>query len=139
MTAPAIAPSDWITLDTAAALAFPDGTVTVHVLRTQRNKGLLDTWRLGRREYTTLEAVNRMKQKCHAAPRQPASGSAPAPAAKPSSSSSTEDGKSAQAAALASVKRLKKRLQTISASAESANAAQVIRPRFGSRTCSTST
>jgi hypothetical protein len=129
-----VTPTDWITLDTAAALAFPDGTVSVNVLRAQRDKGRLDTWRLGRREYTTLEAVNRMKQQCHAEPRQPASGSVNEKVGLPCSSSSIVDGKSAQAAALASVKRLKKRLQTTSASAESANAAQVIRPRFGSLT-----
>lgn len=109
-TADDIDPEALLTLKAAAARAFPDGTMTVRTLRAERDRGRLDTWIIGKREYTTLAAISRMIEACRAAQRPRASISASDKGAKPSMSSSTEVPKPRPGAALRSLERLRERL-----------------------------
>ena len=114
MTRPAasrdtIDPDAPIVLDLAVELAFPDGSVTVRTLRTERDKGRLVTWRMGRREYTSLVEIGRMIDRCRDDQRGRASGSTSGRAATRSGSSSTVGVRSAPDAARAIAHRLKRR------------------------------
>lgn len=130
------APKDQpLSLDAAARLAFPDGRVKASTLRLERDRGRLDTWKVGKCEYTSLAAIERMLDLCRNAPKDRASTSAaPAQVAPQPGSSSTPAGSSAQVAALASAKRLKQRLQNTSRGRGSKPPASVIPLRSPSQT-----
>lgn len=135
MTRPGARKDEPLLLADAAAL-YTQARLTVRTLRSERDKGLLDTFMIGKREYTTLADLDRMIERCRARSNRPAFGSAqPAPAEPPPGSSSTQESRSARAAALASVKRLKKLCRTTSAKSASGTSGEVIRPKFGSQTC----
>jgi hypothetical protein len=51
-------------LAVAARLAFPDGTMGASGLRNERDKGRLDTEMIAGKEYTTLTAIERMRELC---------------------------------------------------------------------------
>ncbi|MGB6399316.1 MAG: hypothetical protein WBF73_27100, partial [Bradyrhizobium sp.] len=104
----AIGPDAPLRLDVAAAIAFPDGSMTVSGLRNENRKGRLIFELIAGKQYVTLASIERMRQECRDAPKVPASTTANAAAAKPSGSSSTERMKSAQAAAQAIANELKK-------------------------------
>jgi hypothetical protein len=53
-----------IRLSTAAALAFPDGTMTVSGLRREALRGRLITERIAGKDFTTLDNVDRMRELC---------------------------------------------------------------------------
>jgi hypothetical protein len=59
-------PTTRIRLATAAALAFPDGEVSTKWLRTQGRLGRLEVWRIAGKDFTTLEAVERLTEQCRA-------------------------------------------------------------------------
>src|SRR5262249_36553501 len=51
-------------LDVAAALAFPDGSMTAGGLRRERDRGRLVIERIAGKDYTTLAHINRMRELC---------------------------------------------------------------------------
>src|ERR1700757_4842242 len=116
----AIPPADQVTPDTplrlgvAAAIAFPDGSMTVAGLRREAARGRLIIERIAGKDYTTLAEIERMRELCRQSPKDQGSGSAkhaatgpdgsPTP---PSTSSETVNIKRAQAAATMTVSALK--------------------------------
>lgn len=68
------------TLQTAAERAFPDGTMTVRTLRAERDRGRLETWIIGKREYTSLAAIGKMIELCRSKPRAAGREKAASPA-----------------------------------------------------------
>ena len=62
-----------IRIDLAAQIAFPDGSMTAQGLRKERYAGRLETFIIARKEYTTLAAIERMKELCRVSPKEPAS------------------------------------------------------------------
>jgi hypothetical protein len=54
---------DPITL-TAATKLWPEAKLTVSTLRAEANRGRLDIFRIGRRQYTTLQAMRDMVERC---------------------------------------------------------------------------
>lgn len=51
-------------LETAAKIAFPDGTMGAKGLRKERDRGRLATEIIANKEYTTLEAIEEMRRLC---------------------------------------------------------------------------
>jgi hypothetical protein len=76
-------PIEQINLDTplrlnvAAALAFPDGSMTASGLRRERNLGRLVVERIAGKEYTTLASIDRMRELCRVQQKASVYGSAP--------------------------------------------------------------
>jgi hypothetical protein len=62
-----------IRLETAAKIAFPDGSVTVS-LRKQIKLGRLIAWLVGGKYLTSLNEIERMLEKCRVTPSRPDSG-----------------------------------------------------------------
>ena len=124
-----IRPDAPLRLRTAAALAFPDGTMTESGLRREFNRGRLDCEKIAGKLYTTLNNIERMRILCRESRKVPVSTSANAKAEIPSTSSSTERQKPAQAAALMIAKKLKKPLPTISAGSTGPTGGKVIQIR----------
>ena len=62
-------------LDVAAALAYPDGSMTSSGLRNESRKGRLVIERTAGRDYTTLAAIEKMRQLCRQMPRDHVYGS----------------------------------------------------------------
>lgn len=90
-------------LAVVAAVAFPDGSMTVSGLRLEHRRGRLAIERMAGKDYTTLAAIERMRELCRIVPKARASTfAAPSTAASastlPSGSSRAPDGKRAQAA-----------------------------------------
>jgi hypothetical protein len=56
-------------LDVAAALAYPDGSMTASGLRREANRGRLVIERTAGKDYTTLAAIERMRELCRSSPR----------------------------------------------------------------------
>jgi hypothetical protein len=52
-----VAPDAPLRLDTAAALAFPDGSMTASGLRREAARGRLVIYRVAGKDYTTLAAI----------------------------------------------------------------------------------
>ena len=63
-----VGPNEPLRLEVAAALAYPDGSMTVSGLRREAKKGRLVIERTAGRDYTTLAAVKRMRELCLVAP-----------------------------------------------------------------------
>jgi hypothetical protein len=53
-------------LDVAAALAYPDGSMTASGLRREAARGRLVTERVAGKDYTTLANIERMRELCRA-------------------------------------------------------------------------
>jgi len=49
-------------LEVAARLAFPDGTMTASGLRRENAKGRLVLERIANKDYTSLDAIERMRE-----------------------------------------------------------------------------
>lgn len=134
--ASALDPDANLTLEEAAGChLFPGGTMTVRSLRAERDRGRLDTWMIGKREYTSLTAIKRMIDRCRAAQKDRASISESAKAETGSGLSSTEDGKLALALAKETARQLMKSSRATSKKPASGRSAKVIPLRSGSRTC----
>ena len=117
----------------ALALAFPMGGMTVSGLRKERDRGTLETYVFAGRQFTTLGAIDRMKEQCRVQPSRPASGSAPRSAAptepsRPNGSSSTEETSIALAAARMRVERLRERSRSTSRASTSRRDASTVIP-----------
>jgi hypothetical protein len=109
-----VGPDTPLRLDVAAALAYPDGSMTASGLRKEANKGRLAIERTAGKDYTTLAAIEGMRALCRQKRKDPAyiseargeteQGASPTP---PCTSSETENIQRAQAAAKAIVAELK--------------------------------
>jgi hypothetical protein len=63
-----IGPHAPIRLETAAKIAFPDGSVNVRMLRKQVSEGRLAVWHIGGRHFTSLNEIEKMINKCRVTP-----------------------------------------------------------------------
>ncbi len=59
-------------LDVAAALAFPDGSISAGALRGESMKGTLAVERIAGKLYTPLKAIEEMRERCRVQPSAPA-------------------------------------------------------------------
>src|SRR5450759_5586324 len=64
-------------LKVAAALAYPDGSMTASGLRREAARGRLVIERTAGKDYTTLANIDRMRELCRVQPKEPACGFAP--------------------------------------------------------------
>src|SRR6476469_9368222 len=92
-------------LDVAAALAYPDGSMTASGLRREAKRGRLVIERTAGKDYTTLADIARMRALCRVQPREYDSGYAQKnetltgpSASAPCGSFGTDRAKSARAA-----------------------------------------
>jgi hypothetical protein len=124
-------PDDPIRLKVAAALAFPDGSMTVSGLRREAARGRLAIDRVAGKDYTTLRAIEEMRALCRVPPKAPVCGSGPHGTTMKDitprpGSSGTEDGNLPLAAARMIVKELKERYPTTSPASTRRRGATVI-------------
>lgn len=82
VTSPSADKDKALRLSVAAALAYPDKSMTVSSLRKERNAGRLETWIMAGKEFTSLAAIEEMERQCRVQRRVPASISNP-PATTP--------------------------------------------------------
>src|SRR5262245_28297804 len=64
LTPTTVAPDQPLRLSTAAALAFPDGSMTASGLRREAARGRLAIERIAGKDFTTLAAITEMREKC---------------------------------------------------------------------------
>jgi hypothetical protein len=109
-----ITPETPLRLGIAAALAFPDGSMTAAGLRREGERGRLVIERIAGKDFTTLRNIENMRELCRMHPKELDFGSAGnAETSKvglrtpPSTSSETVDIKRARAAAEMIVAKLK--------------------------------
>src|SRR5262245_47486252 len=97
---PTLPPRDQIADDTplrlglAAALAFPDGSMSASGLRREAARGRLAIERIAGKDYTTLRAIQHMRERCRVEARVPDFGSNPRSTTQAASSSVTRPGSS---------------------------------------------
>src|SRR5580698_4335661 len=108
-----INPDTPLRLRVAAALAFPDESMTASGLRREAARGRLVVERIAGKDYTTLANIERMRELCRVEAKVPDCGSESAGEGPPNGSSSTMVKKFAQARAKAISARLKARSPTI--------------------------
>src|SRR6266436_10391588 len=72
-----ITPDTPLRLGVAAALAFPDGSMTASGLRREGARGRLAIERIAGKDYTTLAAIEEMRALCRVPQKELVSGSAP--------------------------------------------------------------
>jgi hypothetical protein len=68
-----VGPEAPLRLSIAAKLAFPDGSMTASGLRREAARGRLRVERIAGKDYTTLEAINRMRELCRVQAKEPRS------------------------------------------------------------------
>lgn len=110
-------------LDVAAALAYPDGSMTVSGLRREIARGRLDVEHTAGRYYTTLAAIKRMREACRVRRSVPASTSAPVTA---TGTSETDSESAALAALKLTAQELRKPSRPISPRNTNRRSAKVI-------------
>jgi hypothetical protein len=103
-----ITPDTPLRLEIAAALAFPDRSMTASGLRREGARGRLTIERIAGRDYTTLAHIERMRELCRVEVKVLGCTSGNAATAQPPGSSSIMAARSAQARAKAISARLKK-------------------------------
>jgi len=108
-----ISPDTPLRLSVAAALAFPDGSMSASGLRRERDRLRLIVERIAGKDYTTLANIERMRELCRVDVKVPDCGSENVGEGPPSGSSSIMVKKSAQVRAKAISARLKARSPTI--------------------------
>jgi hypothetical protein len=123
-----ITPDTPLRLFVAAQLAFPDESMTAGALRREAKRGRLRIERIAGRDYTTMRAIEEMRQQCHVHPKDLASTDDGDTAGKAFGSSETANMRRAQAALSTTLKELKKRSKSISPESEKAPA-QVVQLR----------
>lgn len=69
-----IEPNTPLRLSVAAALAFPDGSMTASGLRRECSRGRLVIERIAGKDYTTLANIERMRELCRVEARVPGCG-----------------------------------------------------------------
>jgi len=70
-------PNTPLRLNVAAALAFPDGSITASALRREAVKGRLAIERIAGKDYTTLASIERMRELCRVQVNEQDCGSGP--------------------------------------------------------------
>jgi hypothetical protein len=70
-----VAPDTPLRLDVAAAIAYPDGSMSAHGLRLEHQRGRLAIERVAGKDYTTLADIRRMRELCRLAGKARDSGS----------------------------------------------------------------
>lgn len=130
-----IGPDTPLRLPVAAAVAFPDGSMTVSGLRRERDRGRLAVEQIAGKDYTTLAAIDRMREQCRVAPKaqdftsnRPGSIPRDALSKRPYGSSGTGSANAAQAAARKTLEELKKPSPTISPQSTRSNGPQNVVP-----------
>src|SRR5258708_6152881 len=73
---PHIGDDEPIRLSVAAALAFPDGSMTASGLRREAARGRLTIERIAGKDFTTLDEIKRMRELCRVPAREPGMESA---------------------------------------------------------------
>jgi hypothetical protein len=104
-----INPDTPLRLSVAAALAFPDGSMTASGLRRECARGRLIVERIAGKDYTTLGNIERMRERCRVEAKVRDCGSESAAAEQPNGSSSITGARSAQMRAKMISARLKTR------------------------------
>jgi hypothetical protein len=109
-----VTPDTPLRFGVAAAIAFPDGSMTAAGLRREAARGRLIIERIAGKDFTTLANIERMRELCRLHPKEPDFGSAENAEIRkaglrtpPSTSSETVDIKRALAAAKMTVAQLK--------------------------------
>jgi hypothetical protein len=114
-----VAPDQPLRLHVAAALQFPDGSMTASGLRREAKKGRLVIEKIANKDYTTLAAIEKMRELCRqqqegrdaGAGRRGAMSKEESPM---SGSSSTEDVKRALSRARMTLEELSRSLKPAS-------------------------
>jgi hypothetical protein len=70
-----VSPNTPVRLGVAAALAFPDGSMTASGLRKEAARGRLIIERIAGKDYTTLANIERMRELCRVEVKAPDCGS----------------------------------------------------------------
>ena len=91
-----VGPETPLRLSVAAALAFPDGSMTASGLRREAARGRLVVERIAGKDYTTLANIERMRELCRVEAKVPGCGSGP-PAGKAAASLRVRSGSSSTA------------------------------------------
>src|SRR6476659_4763959 len=92
-----VTPDTPLRLSVAAALAFPDRSMTASGLRREAARGRLVTERIAGKDYTTLANIERMRELCQVQVRAPGCGSEGAAGEQHSGSSEMAATKKARA------------------------------------------
>src|SRR5271166_1123094 len=108
-----ITPDTPLRLAIAAALAFPDGSMSASGLRREAARGRLVIERIAGKDYTTLGNIERMRELCRVEVKAPDCGLESDVAEPPSGSSSITVARSAQMRAKMISARLKTRSPNI--------------------------
>ena len=90
-----LSPSAPLRLSVAAAVAFPDGSMSASGLRREAARGRLVIERIAGKDFTTLANIERMRELCRVEAKAPGStcgGPGLASAGKPFGSSATQGG-----------------------------------------------
>jgi hypothetical protein len=128
-----IRPDQPLRLAVAAALEFPDGSLTVAGLRKERDRGRLDVEMIAGKEYTTLAAIEKMREACRVQRNPQGFTPVAAPVERPSGSSSTTGMSKSLLTARLAVEKLKKSSRNTSAR-KGSRSAEVIHLSSPSRT-----
>src|ERR1700683_2135915 len=96
-----IEPDTPLRLAVAAALEFPDGSMTASGLRREAAHGRLQIWRIAGKDYTTIAGLTEMRGKRVRSSHHDSDSAPPEKGAERSGSSRTRNAKSAQALAKA--------------------------------------
>ncbi|CDX55956.1 conserved hypothetical protein [Mesorhizobium plurifarium] len=122
-------------LDTAARIAFPDGSMGAAGLRKERDRGRLETEIIAGKEYTTLAAIGRMRELCRVQAKEFDSSGGPkaerptvACVAKPVGTSRMPDDDIPLAAARANLLKLKSASPNTSTKNTSRRASAIVTP-----------
>jgi hypothetical protein len=109
-----VAPDTPLRLGIAAALAFPDGSMTAAGLRREGARGRLAIERIAGKDYTTLANIERMREACRVQAKAPDSTFGPRDATPSATSPITQPGSSEMADATFSQAALQMKLQKLS-------------------------
>src|SRR5882724_2054642 len=93
-----IAPETPLRLSVAAAIAFPDGSMTAAGLRREAKRGRLIVERVAGKDYTTLGNIERMRTLCRVQAKVPDCGSAQPDEINPAKSPRAQFGSSSTTA-----------------------------------------
>src|ERR1700730_2190809 len=109
-----VSPDTPLRLGIAAALAFPDGSVTAAGLRREARRGRLVIERVAGKDYTTLGNIERMREICRVQAKAPDSTFGPRDATPSATSPITQPGSSEMVDATFSQAALQMKLQRLS-------------------------
>src|SRR5689334_21524355 len=102
---------DPLRLAIAAAVAFPDGSMTASGLRREGARGRLIIERIAGKDYTTLFHIERMRELCRVKAREPGYSSRPLDETRPAGSPTEPPGSSAITAGISAQAALQMKLR----------------------------